>query len=40
MVNLANTLKEGIRRLARKEIKSGNRTTKKAVAQYRREIAT
>lgn len=38
MVNLANALKEGIRRLARKEIKAETGAMTKAVAQYRREI--
>lgn len=39
MANLAATLREEIRRLARKEIKAETGTTKQAVAQYRREIA-
>lgn len=39
MANLAETLKEEIRRLARKEIKAQTGTTKQAVAQYRRELA-
>ncbi len=39
MSNIAVALKEEIRRLARKEIRSMVGTTKKAVAQYRREIA-
>jgi len=39
MANLADALKEEIRRLARKEIKAETRATKQAVAQYRREIA-
>lgn len=39
MANLAGILKEEIRRLARKEIKSQNSTMKQAVARYRREIA-
>ncbi len=39
MPNLATTLKEEIRRLARKEIKVMVGTTQKAVAQYRRDIA-
>jgi DNA-binding transcriptional regulator YiaG len=39
MANLAVTLKEEIRRLARKEIKSELSTTQKSVARYRREIA-
>lgn len=40
MADLAGALKEEIRRLARKEIKIELSTTKKAVAQYRREIAS
>ncbi len=40
MPNLATALKEEIRRLARKEIKAMVGTTQKAVAQYRRDIAT
>lgn len=40
MPNLAATLKEEIRRLARKEIKAQTDTTKQAVTQYRREIAS
>ena len=40
MPNLAATLKEEIQRLARKEIKAQTSSTKQAVAQYRREIAT
>jgi DNA-binding transcriptional regulator YiaG len=40
MSNLAVALKDEIRRLARKEIKSQTGTTARAVAQYRREIAT
>ncbi len=39
MSNVATALKEEIRRLARKEIKTAVGTTKKAVAQYRRDIA-
>ena len=39
MTNLADALKEEIRRLARKEIKSQTGTTKQAVALYRRDIA-
>jgi DNA-binding transcriptional regulator YiaG len=39
MADLANALKEEIRRLARKEIKAETGSTKQAVAQYRREIA-
>jgi DNA-binding transcriptional regulator YiaG len=39
MADLANALKEEIRRLARKEIKAVTGSTKQAVAQYRREIA-
>jgi DNA-binding transcriptional regulator YiaG len=39
MPNLAAALKEEIRRLARKEVKSQTGKTKQAVAQYRREIA-
>ncbi len=39
MPNLAATLKEEIRRLARKEIKTQTDSTKQAVSQYRREIA-
>ena len=40
MPNLATALKDEIRRLAKKEIKSATRSTKQAVAQYRRDIAT
>ena len=40
MPNIATALKEEIRRLARKEIKSMVGTTRKAVAQYRRDIAS
>ena len=39
MPNLATTLKEEIRRLAKKEIKAQTDSTKQAVAQYRRDIA-
>lgn len=39
MPNIANVLKEEIRRLAKKEIKTQVSTTKKAVVQYRRDIA-
>jgi DNA-binding transcriptional regulator YiaG len=39
MANLAGAIKEEIRRLAKKEIKSETAATKQAVAQYRREIA-
>jgi len=39
MPNLAATLKEEIRRLARKEIKLQTSTTRQAAAQHRREIA-
>jgi DNA-binding transcriptional regulator YiaG len=39
MSNLAVALKDEIRRLARKEIKTQTGTTARAVAQYRREIA-
>jgi DNA-binding transcriptional regulator YiaG len=39
MTTLAIALKDEIRRLARKEIKSQTSRTAKAVAQYRREIA-
>ncbi len=39
MPNIATALKEEIRRLARKEIKSMVGTTQKAVAHYRRDIA-
>jgi DNA-binding transcriptional regulator YiaG len=39
MANLAATLKEEIRRLAKKEIRAETGTTKQAVAQYRRDIA-
>ena len=38
MANLATTLKDEIRRLAKKEIKAQTTATKKAVVQYRREI--
>ena len=40
MPNIATILKEEIRRLAKKEIKAATGTTKQAVAQYRRDIAT
>lgn len=40
MANLAATIKEEIQRLARKEIKAQTGSTKQAVAQYRREIAS
>ena len=40
MPNLAATLKDEIRRLAKKEIKAQTGTTRQAVAQYRREIAS
>ena len=39
MADLAATLKEEIRRLAKKEIKAQTVATKQAVAQYRRDIA-
>jgi DNA-binding transcriptional regulator YiaG len=39
MADLAATLKDEIRRLAKKEIKAQTGATKQAVAQYRREIA-
>jgi DNA-binding transcriptional regulator YiaG len=39
MPNIAGVLKEEIRRLAKKEIKAQVGTTKKAAAQYRRDIA-
>ncbi len=39
MPNLAATLKEEIRRLAKKEVKAQTNSTKQAVANYRREIA-
>ena len=39
MPNIASVLKEEIRRLARREIKAQVGTTKKAAAQYRRDIA-
>jgi DNA-binding transcriptional regulator YiaG len=39
MPNLAATIKEEIRRLARKEIRAQMGTTRKAAAQHRREIA-
>ena len=40
MANLAAAIKEEILRLARKEVKSQTGSTKQAVAQYRREIAS
>jgi DNA-binding transcriptional regulator YiaG len=40
MAELVTALKDEIRRLARKEIKAATGTTKQAVAQYRREIAS
>jgi DNA-binding transcriptional regulator YiaG len=40
MANLAAAMKEEIQRLARKEIKAQTGSTKQAVAQYRREIAS
>lgn len=39
MADLAATLKDEIRRLAKKEIKAQTGPTKQAVSQYRREIA-
>jgi DNA-binding transcriptional regulator YiaG len=39
MPNLASVLKDEIRRLARKEVKSETGVTKRASAQYRRDIA-
>jgi DNA-binding transcriptional regulator YiaG len=39
MPNLASALREEILRLARKEVKQHTTATKRAVAQYRREIA-
>ncbi|MDZ7620701.1 MAG: helix-turn-helix transcriptional regulator [Patescibacteria group bacterium] len=39
MANLATTLKQEIRRLARKEVKEQTEGTKQAVVRYRREIA-
>jgi DNA-binding transcriptional regulator YiaG len=39
MPNIAGVLKDEIRRLAKKEIKAQVGTTKKAAAQYRRDIA-
>jgi DNA-binding transcriptional regulator YiaG len=39
MPNIAAVLKEEIRRLARKEVRTSTKTTKQAVAQYRRDIA-
>lgn len=40
MADLAKTLKEEIRRLAKKEVRAETGATKQAVAQYRREIAS
>ena len=40
MVNVSVVLKDMIRRLARREIKAQTSSTKQAVAQYRRDIAT
>ena len=40
MPNIAAVLKEEIRRLARKEVRTSTKTTKQAVAQYRRDIAS
>ena len=40
MADLAGTLKLEIRRLAKKEIKAHTGSTKQAVAQYRRDIAS
>jgi DNA-binding transcriptional regulator YiaG len=39
MPNIAAVLKDEIRRLARKEVKASTRSTKQAVAKYRRDIA-
>ena len=39
MPNIASVLREEIRRLAKKEIKAQVSTTRKAVVQYRRDIA-
>ena len=39
MSNIAAVIKDEIRRLAKREIKSATSTTKQAVAQYRRDIA-
>jgi DNA-binding transcriptional regulator YiaG len=39
MSNLASMLKEEIRRLAKREIRAETTTTKRAIAQYRRDIA-
>ena len=39
MPDVANALKEEIRRLARKEIRAQTKTTRKAAIQHRREIA-
>jgi len=38
--NIGTVLKEEVRRLAKKEIKSATRSTKQLVAQHRREIAS
>jgi DNA-binding transcriptional regulator YiaG len=40
MPNIGAVLKEEIRRLARKEVRTSTKTTKQAVAQYRRDIAS
>ena len=40
MPNLATALKDEIRRLAKKEVKAATRSTRQAVAQYRRDIAS
>jgi len=39
MADLAGTLKEEVRRLARKEIRTETEATRQAVSQYRRDIA-
>ncbi len=39
MPNVAAALRDEIRRLAKREIKAATRSTKQAVAQYRRDIA-
>jgi DNA-binding transcriptional regulator YiaG len=39
MPNIASVLKDEIRRLAKREIKANTTPTKRAVAQYRRDIA-
>ncbi len=39
MPNIAAVLKDEIRRLAKREIKTSTSSTKQAVAQYRRDIA-